>query len=97
MEMIPHPHDAPASGGDELALDVHLGEGLRERMSTPQLMERILAINPSASPTFLVNFRREALADYLEHLVVAKDRSLRGRGWVRRGDGPGIVAHEPRD
>ncbi len=67
------------------------------RLSVPQLVDRIMELNPSASGQFLVNFRREALRDYLDHLVCTSSPRGREARWLRRGDTPGIVVREPRD
>lgn len=67
------------------------------RLSVPQLVDRIMELNPSASGQFLVNFRREALRDYLDHLVCTSAPRGRGARWLRRGDTPGIIVRDPRD
>lgn len=67
-------------------------------LSTPQMIERIIALNPSATSEFLERFRPNHLSDYLDHLVAT--REPRGRSsarWVRRGDACGIVTRTPRD
>ena len=67
-------------------------------LTTPQMIERIIALNPSATSEFLERFRPNHLSDYLDHLVAT--REPRGRSsarWVRRGDSCGIVTRTPRD
>lgn len=67
-------------------------------LSAPQMIERIISLNPSATSEFLEAFRPTHLSDYLDHLVAT--REPRGRSsarWVRRGDTPGIVTRAPRD
>ncbi len=61
-----------------------------DHLSHPQLIERIIQINPSATSSFLSRFRPQRLADYLDHLICSKEP--RGSVWVRRGDTPGIVS-----
>ncbi len=66
-------------------------------LSPPQMIDRIIALNPSATSDFLERFRPNHLAAYLDHLVAT--REPRGRSnarWVRRGDTPGIVTRTPR-
>lgn len=62
-------------------------------MTRSQLVDRILELNPTATPKFLGEFSESSLADYLDHLCVLSEPS---RPWVRRGIVPGIVAHEAR-
>ena len=67
-------------------------------LSTPQMIERIIALNPSATSEFLERFRPNHLSDYLDHLVAT--REPRGRSsarWVRRGDTCGVVTRTPRE
>jgi hypothetical protein len=61
-------------------------------LTRAQLVNRILELNPSASHSFLVEFTEEALLEYLDHLTIAHEP--RGRGWIRRGEMPAIVARE---
>lgn len=58
-----------------------------ERLSAAQLVERIMAINPSATPGFLSRFTPDRLANYLDHLLVMQsDRGSGSLAWVRRGE-----------
>lgn len=62
-----------------------------EPMSHPQLLDRIITVNPNADIEYLGRFSREKLADYLDHLLVAAEPRGRGSIWVRRGDTAGVV------
>jgi hypothetical protein len=63
-------------------------------MTRSQLMDRILELNPSATPQFLGGFSESSLAHYLEHLNVATEPLV---PWVRRGIAPAIVRREARE
>jgi hypothetical protein len=59
-------------------------------LTQEQLVDRIRTLNPSAPSGYLMGFRREALASYLDHLQL----TLQPRGrtsWVRRSETPAIV------
>ena len=60
-------------------------------MTRSQLMDRILELNPTATPAFLGAFSESSLAHYLEHLCIASEPLT---PWVRRGITPGIVRRE---
>jgi hypothetical protein len=65
----------------------------RRAMSRSQLMDRILELNPTATPKFLGGFSESSLAHYLDHLcVLSEPRSP----WVRRGIAPAIVKRAAR-
>jgi hypothetical protein len=66
-------------------------------MNAEQIVDRIQAINPTATPEYLVQFRPEALSLYLDHLLHAQRPRVEGAGWVRPGDTPAIVTREARD
>jgi len=68
-------------------------ESPRRAMTRSQLMDRILEMNPTATPKFLGGFTESSLAHYLEHLCVISEPHL---PWVRRGIAPAIVRHEAR-
>lgn len=65
------------------------------RLDLPNLVDRILELNPTAKNNYLNGFGREDLAQYLDKLEASQ--APRGTGWVRRGDKPGMVAHRARD
>jgi hypothetical protein len=66
----------------------------RRGMTRAQLMDRILELNPTATPQFLGSFSESSLAHYLEHLCVVDEPTM---PWVRRGIAPAIVRREARD
>lgn len=57
-----------------------------------QLVDRIVGMNPTASPTFLLGFNEDRLEEYLSHLQTAAEP--RGSRWVRQASSPAIVWHE---
>lgn len=67
----------------------------------PELVDKILEINPTANGNYLSGFGRDALSHYLDHLQTSTGpRGRHAGGWVRRAETPGIVgrrAREPRD
>jgi hypothetical protein len=66
-------------------------------LTKPQLVDRIIALNSTASPDFLGVFSETALTRYLEHLQAAQEpRGSRAR-WIRPGDSPAIQSRESRD
>jgi hypothetical protein len=91
MDFEPDPHAISAALPADEHHDLTPVAGA-SRLTTAQIVERIMTINPSASSNFLIGFRREALADYLDHLVCTKQPRGRGARWIRRGDTPGILA-----
>ena len=58
--------------------------------SREQLVGQIIAMNPSATATFLERFAPEALTRYLDHLTAAA--TPRGSSWIRPGDTPAVVS-----
>jgi len=81
---------APAAPVDDSSDPV---DPVRER-----LVDSIQSLNPTATRSFLVEFRIKALKLYLEHLA-STVREPRGRTavWIRPGDTPGIVRRLRRD
>jgi hypothetical protein len=61
-------------------------------LSRAQLLERIVQLNPTATPEFLAGFTESSLAHYLEHLCVVDEPTV---PWVRKGIAPAIVRREP--
>ena len=53
-------------------------------MSKRQLIDEIRAFNPTAEVQFLQQFDEKALSEYLDHLQMARERSVRIRSWSRR-------------
>jgi hypothetical protein len=70
-----------------------LGQDSRPQpaLNRSQLVDRILEMNPSATPEFLRSFSEGSLAHYLEHLSIAGEPTT---PWIRRGISPGIVRRE---
>lgn len=79
---------APAAQG-EVASSVIL--------TRAQVIDRIMSLNPTASPEFLEDFSERQLQVYLDHLVAAQMPRGRMARWVRPGDTPGIVMAESPD
>lgn len=48
-----------------------------------QMVEQIMALNPSATPDFLDQFEDQALTDYLQHLAVAHQPRGKDARWIR--------------
>lgn len=71
--------------------------GDAERLTQPQILERILAINPSANLRYLSRFRADRLVDYLDHLICSRQPRGREARWLRRGDTPAILMREPAE
>ena len=64
------------------------------RLSGEQVIDRILELNPTASPAFLGQFDAESLRSYLEHLLSARQpRGERSR-WVRPAGSRAICSSE---
>jgi hypothetical protein len=66
-------------------------------MDVPELVDKILEMNPTAGGSYLSGFGREALSNYLDHLVVTSAPRGRAEAWVRRAETPGIVARRARE
>lgn len=60
-------------------------------LNSEQLVDWIQSLNPSASTTYLMGFRREALSAYLDHLMLTLQPRGRTSAWVRRAETPAIV------
>lgn len=67
-----------------------------KNMDVPELVGRILEINPTAGEGYLSGFGREALSHYLDHLVATSSPRGRSAAWVRRAETPGITARRAR-
>lgn len=57
-----------------------------------QLIDQIIAINPSATVDFLAQFEEPALDEYLEHLQASKQPRGRESRWVRPSRTPWACA-----
>lgn len=67
------------------------------RLTREQVVDRIIAINPTASTAFLERFRSESLEAYLKHLVVASGPRGSHSRWVRPAETPAITWREAQD
>lgn len=63
-----------------------------ERMSQTQAIEQIIALNPTATPMFLSQFRADELRSYLDHLLAAQRPRGREARWCRPEGPRAIVA-----
>lgn len=63
-------------------------------LSREQLIDRILMLNPTATPAFLGEFTENDLTHYLEHLTCAQEPRGREARWVRTGGTPAISMYE---
>ncbi len=73
------------------------GASAEARLTREQMVERILDLNKSATPTFLERFEDRPLRNYLDHLVAASSPRGAQSRWIRRGDTPAIVSRESED
>lgn len=65
-------------------------------LSRGQILDRIGAHNPGATPDYLDRFSTDALALYLEHLSHCHGPRCKD-AWRRPGDTRAILTREPRD
>lgn len=70
-------------------------EGDTLLLTTPQLIEQIMRLNPTASSTYLQQFGRLELAHYLEHLLACERPRGRDAIWERRHETAAILMAEP--
>ncbi|HLO41428.1 MAG TPA: hypothetical protein VK176_10425 [Phycisphaerales bacterium] len=71
--------------------------GTEGELSRTQILDHILAINPTASWLIDEPFTRSHLWNYLQHLLVAMGPRGRASAWVRPADSPAIVYREQLD
>ncbi|MFI4873369.1 MAG: hypothetical protein ACIAQ0_04945 [Phycisphaerales bacterium JB058] len=57
----------------------------------PQVISRIIELNPTASAAFLDQFSDNQLRFYLDHLRSAEMPRRSARPWVRPGDAPAVT------
>jgi hypothetical protein len=62
------------------------------RLTREQVVDRIIAINPTATTEFLEAFNERSLGKYLDHLLAASGPRGRRSVWPRPGDSPAISA-----
>jgi len=63
-----------------------------DHLTHAQAIERIIELNPTATPLFLSQFRAEELRSYLEHLLSAQSPRGREARWRRPEGTRAIVA-----
>ncbi|MBM4109455.1 MAG: hypothetical protein FJ255_11715 [Phycisphaerae bacterium] len=71
-----------------------MGTGTQEtdtRMSSAQLIDRIVTLNPTATSEFLAQFSPRSLGRYLAHLTAAQEPRGPSARWSRAGNSPAIV------
>ncbi|MCC6427161.1 MAG: hypothetical protein IT435_10120 [Phycisphaerales bacterium] len=71
--------------------------GAEGELSRSQILDHILAINPTASWLLAETFDRRMLWNYLQHLLTAQQPRGSAMPWIRPADSPGILAREPID
>ena len=67
------------------------------RLTREQVVDRIIAINPTATSAFLARFPEDKLEKYLDHLVAASTPRGRHARWMRPGDAPAISFRVAQD
>lgn len=65
-----------------------------DRLSREQVIDEIIACNPTASAEFLCVFSEDRLRLYLDRLRSSQRSRGRESRWLRTGDSPAIVARE---
>ncbi|HRJ50102.1 MAG: hypothetical protein KF787_10335 [Phycisphaeraceae bacterium] len=68
--------------------------GTQGELSRSQILDHIVAINPTASWILSEPFNRDQLWHYLRHLLNAQTPRGRASPWVRPADSPAILARE---
>lgn len=77
-----------------------VGAGVGDAIADPAkaaVVDRILALNPTADTAFLGQFAAKALETYLAHLEAAQVPRGRMARWVRPGDSPAICWREAQE
>ena len=67
------------------------------RLTREQVVDRIIAINPTATTAFLDRFTEDKLEKYLDHLVAASGPRGGHSRWLRPGDAPAITVRVAQD
>lgn len=67
---------------------------LTSRLTREQVVDRILSLNPTATPGFLGAFPDDELRLYLDRLTVAASPRGRFARWERPEGRPGIVSRQ---
>ena len=74
------------------APNAHAAADSPDRLTHEQAVDRIMAINPTATPAFLAQFRVEELRSYLDHLLSLQRPRGREARWRRPEGTRAIVA-----
>lgn len=88
----PDPAGTPAARGPGEAPGPTEPGDSASGLTTAQLIDRIVTLNPSATSEFLSQFSARSLGRYLAHLTAAQEPRGREARWTRPGDSPAIVA-----
>lgn len=72
----------------------HVSEEHVDRLSREQVIDEIIACNPSASADFLCVFSQDRLRLYLARLRSTQRARGRESRWLRPAESPAILAHE---
>ena len=64
-------------------------------LTTAQIIDRILQLNPTCTEAWLAGFSRTDLEQYLAKLQYAAEPRGARSSWVRRGDAPAVVTRRP--
>lgn len=91
---LEHTIDSTTAGAIRVAPTVNVP---RSKLSREHLIDGIIAMNPTATVTFLSRFSDTDLRGYLDHLLSAQEPRGRSAAWVRPGDSPAILVREPLD
>ncbi|MEO0511729.1 MAG: hypothetical protein AAF108_02380 [Planctomycetota bacterium] len=67
-----------------------------ETLTREQLIDRIVAVNPTATELFLSSFSDDELGSYLDHLTVAQAPRTSQSRWTRRPGVPAVAVHVVR-
>ncbi len=77
------------------SFDCDFSEG--QSLTREQLIDRIQALNPTASAEYLAGFDEAALNLYLDHLSASCEPRGRLARWLRRGETRAIQCYIPAD
>lgn len=89
-----HTEPRPNQNRPEPAIDAPQACGMDSDscngLTRVQIVDRILAMNPSATADFLDRFDAQSLGDYLDHLTAATQPRGRSARWIRPSGARGI-------
>jgi len=87
----------PQSEADDLAQAMFGAAPAAPGLTREQIVDRIQALNPTASVEYLTSFTANALGRYLDHLTAASEPRGREARWARPGDTRAILRFVPAD